>query len=151
MTLRLSSFLLEYEVDVEMDVNTGSVIHIDANNIANARTASRLIITNSELIDEVIDVGRAITQSNVVVNMRHSGNSYCERTTMHTVDVTNGELVDNIIEFLEIQGSSINITAYDSANIFTVSSKTYILRSRHALLLAAYVFFPFLSISHQIV
>jgi hypothetical protein len=135
MTLRLSSFLLEYEVDVEMEVNRVSVINVDANNIANARTASRLIITNSELIDEVIDVGTAITQSTVTVNMRHSGNSYCERTTMHTVDVTNGELVDNIIEFFSIQGSSINITAYDSANIFTVSSKTHILRSRRLFLL----------------
>ena len=134
-----------------MEVNTGSVIKVDVNNIANAHTTSRLIITNSELIDEVIDVGTWISQSTVVVNMRNSGNSYCTGVNMHTVDVTNGELVDNIIEFLEIQGSSINITAYDSANIFTVSSKTYILRSRHALLLAAYVFFPFLSISHQIV
>jgi hypothetical protein len=129
-TLRLSSFPLEHEVDVEMEVNTGSVIRVDVNNIANARTVSHLIINNSELIDEVIDVGTAITQSTAVVNMRNSGNSYCNGGNMHTATVTNGELVDNIIEFVAMQGSLINITAYDSANIFTVSSKPHILCSR---------------------
>jgi hypothetical protein len=113
-----------------MDVD-GSVIRVDVNNIANARTTSRLIITNSELIDEVIDVGRAITPlTTAVVNMRNSGNSYCNGGNMHTVIVSNGELVDNIIEFVTMQGSLINITAYDSANIFTVTSKTHIHRSR---------------------
>jgi hypothetical protein len=85
--------LVDEMVDVEMEVNTGSVIRVDVNNIANARTASHLIISNSELIDEVIDVGTAITQSTAVVNMRNSGNSYCSANPMHTIVVTNGEQV----------------------------------------------------------
>lgn len=139
-----------------MEINTGSKVNVYVNNIANAHTASSLIITNSELIDEVIDVGTYITQSTAVVSMLNSGNSYCSGVNMHRVDVTNGELVDNVIEFLGTAGSSINITAYDSANIFTVSSKTHILHAfknhpqivQHVhntcfLLLLMLFFFPF--------
>jgi len=121
--------LVDEMVDVEMEVNTGSVIRVDVNNIANARTVSHLIINNSELIDEVIDVGTAITQSTAVVNMRNSGNSYCNGGNMHTATVTNGELVDNIIEFVAMQGSLINITAYDSANIFTSQDRVHFVNS----------------------
>jgi hypothetical protein len=110
-------------VDVERDVRYSN-ISVECTNVGNAATKSKLNIVEGELIDEILDVAGAIQDSEVVINMRDSGNSYCHPSSSwpHTVDITGGELVDSVVDVLEVtHNSRIRVNLFDVANAHTNS------------------------------
>jgi hypothetical protein len=98
-------------------------------NVGNAATKSKLNIVEGELIDEVLDVAGAIQDSDIVINMRDSGNSNCHPSSSwpHTVDITGGELVDSVVDVLEVMyNSRILVNLFDVANANTSSGNVYL-------------------------
>jgi hypothetical protein len=103
--------LMDELVDVEQDIREESLIRVTAENVANAFTNSRLSITEGELLDEIIDCSGKIVDSEVIVNLRNSVNSYGGRTDTdqlhlgeHMVDINGGELLDSVIDVGFVEG-----------------------------------------------
>jgi hypothetical protein len=103
--------LMDELVDVEQDIREETLIRVTAENVANAYTNSRLSITEGELLDEIIDCSGKIVDSEVIVNLRNSVNSYGGSTDTdqlhlgeHMVDINGGELLDSVIDVGFIEG-----------------------------------------------
>jgi len=91
---------------------TSTTVSISLEDVANVRARSRLEIREGELLDETVDVETDLQDSHVTINMV---NVACVEA--ETVSISDGELVDEIVDTSQITSTTVSISLEDVANV----------------------------------